>query len=281
MYIVDLLGNRGSPHACGEPQGKNTDTSNYYTVYTFVNNPTFAGMNTKKALFCWSGGKDSSYALYKVLQEKEYEITSLFTTINENFKRVSMHGVREELVEEQAKNIGLPLIKMYVKTGSNDEYERNMEAFMVEQKAKGVEYVIFGDIFLEDLRAYRDKNLEKVGMKGIYPLWKINTNQLAYTFIQQGFKTILCCINDAYLSESDVGRTFDNSFLKDLPAHIDPCGENGEFHTFCYDGPIFNRPVSVEVKEKIYRPLEMKTDDSACRTKGNTQGFWFCEIIKA
>jgi uncharacterized protein (TIGR00290 family) len=237
------------------------------------------GNNSKKAIFCWSGGKDSAFALFKVLQKKKYEVTSLFTTVNENYKRVSMHGVKEELIEEQAKSIGIPLLKMYVKEGSNQEYERKMEAFLLEQKAKGVEFVIFGDIFLEDLRAYRDKNLEKVKMKGVYPLWKMSTARLAKDFIKLGFKTILCCTNDAYLGENEVGTQFDLNFLKNLPPNIDPCGENGEFHTFCFDGPIFKYPVKVEVKEKIYRPLEIKTDSNhPVITESKTQGFWFCEL---
>jgi uncharacterized protein (TIGR00290 family) len=236
----------------------------------------------KKTLFCWSGGKDSSFALHKILQEKDYEVVALFTTINENFKRVSMHGVREELIEQQAKNIGLPLLKMYVKEGSNVEYERNMETFLLEQKAKGVEYVIFGDIFLEDLRAYRDNNLAKVGLKGVYPLWKIDTKKLADDFIKLGFKTILCCTNDAYLGEKEVGQLFSEEFLKHLPANVDPCGENGEFHTFCYDGPIFKLPIQVKTAEKIYKPLEIKTTDAHTTplpaNRPKTQGFWFCEI---
>ncbi|HTA27029.1 MAG TPA: diphthine--ammonia ligase [Bacteroidia bacterium] len=235
--------------------------------------PTNEERVIRKAIFCWSGGKDSSFALYKVLLEKEYEVVALFTTVNENFKRVSMHGVKEELIEEQAKSIGLPLLKMYVKEGSNDEYERKMESFLSEQKSKGVDYVIFGDIFLEDLRAYRDNNLAKVGMTGVYPLWKMNTTQLANEFIEKGFKTILCCTNDAFLGEKEVGILFDFNFLNNLPATIDPCGENGEFHTFCFDGPIFKKPLNIVAKEKIYRPLEIKTDSAS-----KTQGFWFCEL---
>jgi len=236
---------------------------------------------SKKAIFCWSGGKDSAFALYKVLQEKEYEVTALFTTVNENFHRVSMHGVREELIERQAKSIGLPWFKMYVKEGSNAEYEKNMEAFLLEQKANGIEHVIFGDIFLEDLRAYRDNNLAKVGMKGVYPLWKIDTKQLANDFINLGFKTILCCTNDAYLGEEEVGKIFTSDFVKHLPTNVDPCGENGEFHTFCYDGPIFKNKIEVTIKEKIYKPLELKTmkDHPALPPdRPKTLGFWFCEL---
>lgn len=236
-------------------------------------------MNGKKAIFCWSGGKDSSFALYKILQTAEYEVVTLFTTINENFKRVSMHGVREELIELQAAHIGIPLIKMYVKEGSNEEYENNMETFLLAQKEKGVDCVVFGDIFLEDLRAYRDKNLEKVKMKGIYPLWKKDTRELAHEFINLGFKTILCCINDAYLSDKEAGYLFDLNLLNNLPANVDPCGENGEFHTFCFDGPIFKEPVNIKVGEKVYRPLEIKTDSNhPCSTESKTQGFWFCEL---
>lgn len=236
----------------------------------------------KKALFCWSGGKDSAFALYKVLQEKEYEVTALFTTVNEKFHRVSMHGVKEELIEKQAKSIGLPLYKMYVKEGSNAEYERNMEKFLLEQKTKGIEYVIFGDIFLEDLRAYRDNNLAKVELKGVYPLWKMDTKTLANDFIKLGFKTVLCCTNDAYLGENEVGQLFSESFVKSLPANVDPCGENGEFHTFCFDGPIFKTKIEVKVQEKVYKPLEIKTSDShptpLPKDTPKTQGFWFCEL---
>lgn len=239
------------------------------------------GRGQRKAIFCWSGGKDSAFALYKVLQEKEYEVAALFTTINENFHRVSMHGVKEDLIERQAESIGLPLLKMYVKEGSNAEYERNMEAFLLEQKAKGVEYVIFGDIFLEDLRAYRDNNLAKVGLKGVYPLWKENTKKLAEDFIKLGFKTVLCCTNDAYLGENEVGKIFSEEFVKNLPANVDPCGENGEFHTFCFDGPIFKKEVKIKTEEKVYKPLEIKTtqDHPALPSdRPKTQGFWFCEL---
>ncbi len=233
----------------------------------------------KKAIFCWSGGKDSAFALYKVLQEKEYQVEALFTTVNENFKRVSMHGVREELIERQAKSIGLPGYKMYVKEGSNAEYERNMEAFLNEQKAKGIEYVIFGDIFLEDLRLYRENNMAKVGMKAVFPLWKKDTKELADSFIKNGFKTILCCTNDAYLGEKEVGELFTKDFVQNLPANVDPCGEHGEFHSFCFDGPIFKEPVKFEKGEKVYKPIEIKvTKDHPPITGPRANGFWFCEL---
>ncbi len=233
----------------------------------------------KKAIFCWSGGKDSAFALYHVLQQKEYSIEALFTTINENFKRVSMHGVREELIEKQAESIGIPWYKMYVKEGNNAEYEKNMEAFLKEHKAKGIEYVIFGDIFLEDLRAYRDNNLAKVGMKGVYPLWKKDTKELAADFVKNGFQTILCCTNDAYLGEKEVGELYTDDFVNNLPANVDPCGENGEFHSFCFAGPIFSKPIPFTKGEKIYKPLEVKVMKDHPPIKGPmAKGFWFCEL---
>ncbi|MGP8214085.1 MAG: diphthine--ammonia ligase [Bacteroidia bacterium] len=236
----------------------------------------------KKAVFCWSGGKDSAFALYHILQQKEYSVEVLFTTVNGNFKRVSMHGVREELIEKQAKSIGLPWHKIYVHEGSNAEYERNMEAFLLTQKAKGIEHVIFGDIFLEDLRAYRDNNLAKVGMKGVYPLWKKDTKQLADDFISLGFKTILCCTNDAYLGEKEVGELFTSEFVKNFPANVDPCGENGEFHSFCFDGPIYKEAVKFEKGEKVYKPIEIKVSKDHPPISGpRAKGFWFCELATA
>src|SRR4051812_37569845 len=155
-----------------------------------------------KAIFFWSGGKDSAFCLDKVLHEKKFDVKFLLTTLNENFKRISMHGVREDLLEKQAKEIGIPLIKMYVREGNNEEYEKNMENILLKLKNKeGVSTCIFGDIFLEDLRVYRENNLNKVGMKAEFPLWKQNTSQLAKKFIDSGFKTKICCVNDAFLGE--------------------------------------------------------------------------------
>lgn len=234
----------------------------------------------EKALFCWSGGKDSAMALNNVLEEGQYEVVALLTTLNLNFKRISMHGVREELLELQVQAIGLPLLKVYVSEGTNTEYEKAMEKLLLEQKANGVTKVIFGDIFLEDLRAYREKNLEKVGLKAVFPLWKKNTSDLITYFLSNKFKTITCCVNDAYLGEHAVGTDITKTFIDQLPSNVDPCGENGEFHTFCYDGPIFNTPVKFTVGEKLYKPLEIKTDGRAgCPGATVTKGFWYCDLI--
>lgn len=228
----------------------------------------------EKAIFCWSGGKDSALALYKILLEDKFEIVALLTTLNAAFKRISMHGVREELLEQQALAIGLPLVKMYVNEGTNAEYEKEMEKLLLEYKAKGVTKVIFGDIFLEDLRTYRENNLSKVGLKAEFPLWNKNTSELIKEFLSLKFKTITCCVNDAYLSEDKVGVEINSEFIETLPKTVDPCGENGEYHTFCYDGPIFKTPIKFSKGEKVYKPLEINSVDSS-----KTKGFWFCDLI--
>ena len=228
---------------------------------------------------CWSGGKDSALCLYKVLQEKEFEVKYLLTTVNEQFKRISMHGVREELLDEQAKSIGIPLVKIYVNEGTNAEYEKKMEEVLLKFKSEGIEHVIFGDIFLEDLRKYREDNLEKVGMTGVFPLWKQDTRKLLEEFISLKFKTIICCTNDAYLGEEWAGRVIDKDFLSSLPANVDPCGENGEYHTFCFEGTVFKKPIKIKAGEKIYKPLEIKTKDNY-HPPSETQGFWYCDLLK-
>jgi uncharacterized protein (TIGR00290 family) len=229
-----------------------------------------------KAIFCWSGGKDSSLALYRALQNPELEIVALLTTLNQTFRRISMHGVREELLERQAASIGLPLVKMFVSEGSNAEYEKNMEAVLNGYKKQGVSKVIFGDIFLEDLRVYRENNLSKVGLTAEFPLWKEDTTRLISEFFSLGFRTITCCVNDAFFSEDEAGVEITPGFINGLPAHVDPCGENGEYHTFCFAGPVFKMPISFTVGEKVYRPLELKTTDAQA---GQTKGFWFCELL--
>lgn len=232
-----------------------------------------------KAIFSWSGGKDSAYCLNKVLSENLFDIKYLLTSINYNFKRISMHGVREQLLDTQAESIGIPLLKVWVNEGTNAEYEKQMESILLEAKSDGIEYVIFGDIFLEDLRIYRENNLAKVGMKGIFPLWKMNTTYLINDFLLKKFKTITCCVNDGYLNEDWVGRKINKSFIEQLPVIVDPCGENGEYHTFCYDGPLFKKKILFSVGEKLYKPLEIKTTDySVCTSNTVTKGFWFIDL---
>jgi len=232
-------------------------------------------LQKEKVIFCWSGGKDSALALYKILQEDNYEVTALFTTLNREFKRVSMHGVREDLLEKQVASIGLPLIKMYVSEGTNQEYEQEMEKCLLEYKEKGVTKIIFGDIFLEDLRAYRERNLAKVGLTAVFPLWKRDTKSIIQEFLKLKFKTITCCVNDAYFDDNKVGVELDEKFIDELPENVDCCGENGEFHTFCYSGPIFKIPIYFTIAEKKYQSLTLENESS------KTKGFWYCDFISS
>ena len=208
----------------------------------------------EKVLFSWSGGKDSAMALYEIQKSKEYEVAALLTTVTEDYDRVSMHGLRRVLLEQQAESLGYPLEKIFItKNASNKEYESKMEEILLKYKNAGVNSVVFGDIFLEDLRKYREDNLAKIGMKGIFPIWKRDSKELAQTFIDLGFKAVLVCVDSDVLDRKFVGRTFDAKFLSDLPSNIDPCGENGEFHSFVYDGPMLRQKVSHELGEVILR----------------------------
>ena len=205
----------------------------------------------------WSGGKDSAVALHELFKADQYDVVALLTSVSEEYRRISHHGVREVLLEQQAEAIGVPLDKVYLPSGSNqpctnDVYEQIMGDVMAKYKARGVETVAFGDLFLEDLRAYREKNLAKADMRGIFPLWKRDTAELATDVIARGFKSYLSCV-EGKVGPGFVGRPYDHELLAALPAGIDPCGEYGEFHTFVYDGPIFNRSVAVRVGEIVMR----------------------------
>jgi uncharacterized protein (TIGR00290 family) len=241
----------------------------------------------EKVVFCWSGGKDSALALNRVLRDNRYEVGSLLTTCNEHFQRVSMHGVRLELLDRQAASIGLPLEKVFVsQRSSNEEYQQKMSACLLAHKARGVTSCAFGDIFLEDLKRWREENLARIGMRGIFPIWKIDSRELIREFFALGFGTVICCVNDAYLDETAVGRNMDEEFMRALPPNVDPCGENGEFHSFAFSGPVFRQPVKFKVGEKVYRPVEVThpaDSNSAyvCPTSGPraTKGFWFCDLL--
>lgn len=242
----------------------------------------------EKIVFCWSGGKDSALALNRILNEGQHEVVGLLTTCNEHFQRVSMHGVRLELLERQAAAIGLPLEKIFVsQRSSNEEYQQRMSACLSAYKARGVTACAFGDIFLEDLKRWREENLAKVGMRGIFPIWKNDSRELIREFFALGFGTVICCVNDAWLGEAAVGRNIDEEFIRSLPANVDPCGENGEFHSFAFAGPVFKEPVKFKVGEKVYRPVEVThpTDSGStyvCPSGPTaTKGFWFCDLLPA
>lgn len=235
----------------------------------------------KPIILAWSGGKDSSMALYKLLQSEIYEVKYLLTTLNAEFKRVSMHGTSEELLDAQSESIGIPLLKVWIHEASYDEYERQMEAVLLNAKSEGIETVAFGDIFLEDLRTYREDKMKKIGMSAIFPLWKSNTTELVKEFLSHHFKTVICCANDAFLSKEFVGRELNENFLLDLPNNVDPCGENGEYHSFCFEGPIFRNPIPVKISEIIYRPLQIQEEDDDCNVSNpiKTKGFWYCDLL--
>lgn len=231
-----------------------------------------------KAIFNWSSGKDSAFALYKILQENQFEVSSLLTSINKEFQRISMHGVHVSLLEKQAESLGFPLIKMELpKEPTMEEYREIMSKTMNEIKAKGITHSVFGDIFLEDLRKYREDQLESVGIKGIFPLWKINTADLIHDFLDLGFKTIVTCVNETYLDKSFAGRIIDKNFINDLPTNVDPCGENGEFHTFTFDGPIFKNPIDFEIGEIVKKTYPKPKSDE--NDEDNEYVFWFCDLI--
>ncbi|ALC91369.1 hypothetical protein AM500_17365 [Bacillus sp. FJAT-18017] len=200
----------------------------------------------------WSGGKDSCFALYKVLQSGNYIVDSLFTTIVEEDHRISSHGVKESLLEKQADSLGLPLRKMYVpRECPNHVYQEKMASMLESLKKDGVTSVVFGDIFLEDIKEYREHTVNKHGLKGVFPLWNEDTEEIIKEFISLGFQTITTCIDSEKLGSEFLGRLLDWDFLKALPPTADPCGENGEFHTFCFAGPIFKTNVEFTIGSKL------------------------------
>jgi uncharacterized protein (TIGR00290 family) len=217
-------------------------------------------------LVSWSGGKDSALALQELGNDSQYHIAALLTTVTEGYDRISMHGVRRVLLERQAATLGLPLEIVWIpKNASNEVYEARMGQALEKYKRAGVNSVAFGDIFLEDLRQYRLEKLAQLDLQGLFPLWKRDTRQLAGAFIQAGFKAITTCVDTQTLGEGFVGRRFDAHFLAELPASVDPCGENGEFHSFVYDGPLFKQGIAISLGERILRE----------------QRFYYCDLIPA
>ncbi len=238
----------------------------------------------EKAVFNWSGGKDSALALYHTLQNQDYAVGSLLTSINGAFKRVSMHGVRETLLEQQAQSLGLPLQKVYLsEKASMEEYNREMGHTMQKLKEEGYTTAVFGDIFLEDLKKYREERLATIGFSAHFPIWKRDTTALLREFLDLGFRTIIVSINAELLDKHFVGRIIDRDFIKDLPKGVDPCGENGEFHTFVFDGPIFSHPINFVKGDIVFReydaPKQNKPGENKNRHINEKVGFWFCELL--
>jgi uncharacterized protein (TIGR00290 family) len=210
-------------------------------------------MRAQPILFCWSGGKDSAMALHALIQQN-IPIAALLTTVTETYNRISMHGVRRELLVQQAESIGLPLHEVRIPPQCiNPIYETRMEEALRIHYAAGVRSVAFGDIFLEDLRAYREKNLARIDMTALFPIWKRDTRDLIRKFHTDGFRAITVCVDPRVLAPSFAGRELDQSFFYDLPPDVDPCGENGEFHTFVFAGPIFRQSISFAPGEVVQR----------------------------
>ena len=208
----------------------------------------------KRALLSWSSGKDSAWSLHLLRQQGEYDVVGLLTTFNREADRVAMHGVRRELVEAQAESAGIPLWDVDLPSPcSNTDYENIMEETCRAAVRKGIEYMAFGDLFLRDIREYREKQLRGSGLTPIFPVWGIPTNELARTMIASGLKAKLTCVDTQSLSREFAGREFNETLLSDLPSQIDPCGENGEFHSFVYAGPMFRRELSIDVGEIVTR----------------------------
>ncbi|MEX0879279.1 MAG: diphthine--ammonia ligase [Thermoanaerobaculia bacterium] len=238
-----------------------------------------------KSLVCWSGGKDSALALHETRRRGGVDVVGLLTTLSAEFDRISMHGVRRELLEAQAAALGLPVEKVLLPTpppdapcpvsiprpthgftvfATNDSYEEKMLEALTKARDQGIEGIVFGDIFLEDLRRYRERLLAQVGLKGVFPLWGRETKELLNEALDLGFQAIIVCVDSKKLGESWVGRLLDERFLRDLPEGVDPCGERGEFHTFVFNGPGFRHPVPVVKGESVFR-----------------DPFWFCDLETA
>ena len=235
-----------------------------------------------KTYFNWSSGKDAALALYYLLQDHNYSVEHLLTSVNSFHNRVSMHGLRRELLEQQVRSLGITSSTIELpEQPSMKEYEAEMGAAVMQLHKKGFHYAAFGDIFLEDLKKYRDAQLSKLNIRAVFPLWKKNTKELLKEFLALGFKAIVVCVNAQLLEPSFAGRIIDAGFIDDLPKGVDPCGENGEFHTFCFDGPIFKKPIPFIVGEKVYReynnPDNSNTDQNKAASK--QMGFWFCDLL--
>ncbi|MDV3954567.1 diphthine--ammonia ligase [Elizabethkingia anophelis] len=225
----------------------------------------------EKVLMNWSGGKDSAMALYNILNNKNYKVEGLLTSVNAANQRISMHGVSGEVLVKQAESIGLPLTKINLPEASDmTAYENIMEQTLSTFTEQGIETSVFGDIFLEDLRKYREQQLEKIGWKAVFPLWKKDTRNLVYEFLELGFRTRICCINKQYLDSDFLGCDLDEYLIDKLPENVDPCGENGEFHTFVYAGPVFQNNLSIKNGERV---------EKSYNHDGKAYGYEFCDIL--
>ncbi|NML67790.1 adenine nucleotide alpha hydrolase [Hymenobacter sp. RP-2-7] len=225
----------------------------------------------------WSGGKDSALALHHARRDPRRRVAGLLTHVNAHYERVSMHGVRTELLAAQAQRLGLPLRQLRLpENPPMAAYEQALGATLAEARAQGVEEVVYGDIFLEDLRAYREQQLARAGLRGAFPLWQRVGANLLREFLDLGFRAVVVCVNEQWLDASFCGRLLDRDFLRDLPPGVDPCGENGEYHSFVFDGPDFSEPIEVVRGELVRRTYPAPGVGGAMEL-----GFWFCDLLPA
>jgi len=228
-------------------------------------------MGVAVSVFNWSGGKDSCLALHHILQNQQFSVRYLLTTVNQAHNRVSMHGVRESLLIQQAESLGIPLYQIRLPESPDmATYEQQMNQHLMLLKAQGITHSIFGDLFLEDLKAYRETKLAEIGWSAEFPLWKRNTTAVLQEFISLGYKTIVVCAQQGL--EDFCGRIIDEHFIADLPPGIDPCGENGEFHTFVFEGPLFKKPIDFSLGEKVFRTFPTPAGEAP-------QGYWYIDLI--
>ena len=233
-----------------------------------------------KSYINWSGGKDSSLCLYHSIQSgMRPEV--LLTSVNKTYDRISMHGVRRELLIKQSESLNIPLRTIELPEQPDMmEYEKEMSNAVTKLNDDGYTHALFGDIFLEDLKKYREDQLAKLNMKPVFPLWKRDTKDLMNEFLQLGFKAIIVCVNTQHLDKSFCGRLIDESFVRDYPATADICGENGEYHSFVFDGPCFSKPIDFMIGEKLYREYKTPTSANDCFTKSSAHtGFYFCDLF--
>jgi uncharacterized protein (TIGR00290 family) len=226
-----------------------------------------------KVVVAWSGGKDSALTLHRLQQSSAWKVQALLTTVTEDYDRVSMHGVPRALLEAQAGSLGLTLIQVNIPADCpNEVYDERMRLALTECRARGIQHVAFGDVFLQDVRRYREERLAQVAMQGVFPLWGLDSGHLARHFVRLGFRAVVTCVDLRVLDSSFAGREFDERFLADLPPGVDPCGENGEFHSFVYAGPNIRPPLKVEVGRRIERAgflfADLTLNDQPTTTEG-------------
>jgi uncharacterized protein (TIGR00290 family) len=228
-----------------------------------------------KVVMNWSSGKDAALAYHILLKERAYDVKYLLTTLNDEHERIFMHGVRERMLDLQAERMNMPLIKLKLPPSPDDTvYKNAMGEALGRLKQEGITVAAFGDIFLEDLKAYREQQLAQIGMQGLFPLWKKDTRELVSMIGQVVIEAMIVCVNEQYLGKEFLGRKVDAALLDSLPSNVDPCGENGEFHTFVYNAPFFSSPIPLKTGEVVHKKYMPSTSDD----KGWSTGFYFLDI---